>query len=135
LAPGSEETSDGVEQSSGSSEETSEESSFSSEESALGSEQSSIGSEQTSEQSSAGSEQTSDPRGWVAKDKQLEAVLAFCANDWRTLPEIAVALGRTENTVRTKYLRPLLQQDALERRHPESPRHPHQAYRTAKRQT
>jgi len=32
------------------------------------------------------------------------------------------------------YLRPLLNQDALERRHPESPRHPHQAYRTVKKQ-
>jgi hypothetical protein len=49
------------------------------------------------------------------------------------LPEIAQAVGRTENTVRTKYLRPLLNQDALERRHPENPRHPHQAYRTVKR--
>lgn len=135
LAPGSEEISDGVGQSSGSSAEPPAESSFSSEESALGSEQSSAGSEPTSEQSSAGSEQRSDPRGWVTKDKQLEAVLAFCADDWRTLPEIAVALGRTENTVRTKYLRPLLEQDSLERRHPESPRHPHQAYRTAKKQT
>jgi ATP-dependent DNA helicase RecG len=113
-----------------------------SEQSFPGSEQSFPGSEQSSEQSSSGSEQSlsgseenSDPRGWVAKDKQLEAVLAFCADDWRTLPDIAVALGRTESTVRTKYLRPLLQQDALERRHPESPRHPHQAYRTAKRQT
>jgi ATP-dependent DNA helicase RecG len=76
----------------------------------------------------------SDPRGWVAKDKQLEAVLAFCVDDWRTLPDIAVALDRTESTVRTKYLRPLLQQEALERRHPESPRHPYQAHRTVKRQ-
>jgi ATP-dependent DNA helicase RecG len=119
--------------------ESSEQSSLSSEQSLPGSEQSSeqspSGSEQSSERRLPGSEQSSDPRGWAAKDKQLEAVLAFCADDWRTLPDIAVALGRTESTVRTKYLRPLLQQDALERRHPESPRHPHQAYRTAKSQT
>jgi ATP-dependent DNA helicase RecG len=70
----------------------------------------------------------------MTREKQLEAVLTFCLEDWRTLPEIAVAVGRTESTVRTMYLRPLLQQDALERRYPESPRHPHQAYRTAKRQ-
>jgi hypothetical protein len=91
------------------------------------------------EESSFSSEQSSindaETRAWAAMDKQLEAVLSFCVGHWRTLPEIALAVGRTESTVRTKYLRPLLQQDALERRHPESPRHPHQAYRTVERQT
>ena len=114
---------------------SSEESLSSSEES---SEESSSGSEESSEESLPGSEQTSpstaESRGWAAKEKQLESVLAYCVDHWRTLPEIAVALGRTESTVRTMYLRPLLNQDALERRHPESPRHPHQAYRTVKRQ-
>ncbi|HEX2688436.1 MAG TPA: RNA-binding domain-containing protein [Kofleriaceae bacterium] len=111
----------------------SEGSSASTEQVLLSSEESSSGSEQSSEQSSPGSEQSSDPRGWAAKDRQLEAVLAFCADHWRTLPEIALTLGRTENTVRTHYLRPLLAQGALEHRHPENPRHPHQAYRTVKR--
>lgn len=128
LAPDSGGTSGGVEQSSGSSEETSEESSFSSEESSLGSEESSLGSEESLADGG-------NTRGWATRAKQLDAVLAFCADHWRTLPEIAHAMGRTDSTVRTMYLRPLLQQDALERRHPESPRHPHQAYRTAKRQT
>jgi ATP-dependent DNA helicase RecG len=104
----------------------------------LGSEQSSASSEETSEESSLSSEESSpnsaETRGWAAKETQLEAVLAFCVDHWRTLPEIALAVGRTESTVRTMYLRPLLNQDALERRYPESPRHPHQAYRTAMRQ-
>jgi hypothetical protein len=128
LALDSGETSGGVEQDSGSSEETSEESSFSSEESSLGSEESSLGSEESPADGG-------NTRGWATRAKQLEAVLAFCADHWRTLPEIAHAMGRTDSTVRTMYLRPLLQQDALERLHPESPRHPHQAYRTAKSQT
>jgi predicted HTH transcriptional regulator len=110
----------------------------SSEESLLGSEESSEESLLGSEESSFSSEESSSDkgrhRGWAAREQQLEAVLTFCLEDWRTLPEIAVAVVRTESTVRTMYLRPLLQQDALERRYPESPRHPHQAYRTAKRQ-
>jgi ATP-dependent DNA helicase RecG len=116
------------------SEPSSEQSSLSSEPS---SEDSSLGSEESSEESSLGSEESSpsnpESRGWAPKEKQLEAVLAFCVDHWRTLPEIALAVGRTESTVRTMYLRPLLTQEALERRYPESPRHPHQAYRTVKR--
>lgn len=71
-------------------------------------------------------------RPWAPKEQQYDALLAFCADGWRTLLEIATALGRTESTVRTEYLRPLLAQGRLERRHPESPRHPHQAYRTVR---
>lgn len=101
---------------------------------ATGSERTAGGFEQTSEQTSErivrGSEQRGT-RGWSAHDRQLAAVLAFCATAWRTLPEIAVALDRAESTVRTKYLAPLIEDGRLERLHPDSPRHPHQAYRTA----
>ena len=62
---------------------------------------------------------------------QLEAVLAFCRDDWRTLPEIVEQLGRQPSTVRTKYLRPLLERGSLLRKYPDNPQHPHQAYRTA----
>jgi hypothetical protein len=66
--------------------------------------------------------------------EQLGAVLQFCTGAWRTLPEIAEAIGRRESTVRTMYLRPLIERGELERRHPDSPRHPFQAYRTAKKE-
>ena len=95
-----------------------------------GTEQIRLGSEPSSQPSSPDNE---IHRGWVTRETQRKAVLAFCVDYWRTLPEIALALGRTESTVRTKYLRPLLAKDALERRYPESPRHPHQAYRAVKR--
>jgi hypothetical protein len=110
------------------SEETSDESSPGSEET---SDESSPGSEETSDESSPGSEEKSagEARGWAPRHKQLEEVLTFCVGQWRTLSEIARAVGRTENTVRTTYLPPLLADGRLERRHPESPRHPHQAYR------
>lgn len=93
------------------------------------SEESSVeSSEETSVGTAHGSEGT---RSWKAMTAQLDAVLSFCAGAWRTLPEIAEALGRTSSTVRTMYLRPLLERGALVRRYPGSPRHPHQAYRTA----
>lgn len=93
------------------------------------SEETARGSEETSEESSRGSEET---RGWKPMTDQLNAVLAFCAQDWRTLPEIAAALGRQPSTVRTMYLRPMLERGALARKYPDNPRHPHQAYRAAK---
>lgn len=86
---------------------------------------------QSSEQSSASSQESSGSRGWKAMTTQLDAVLAYCSNDWRTLPEIAAALGRQPSTVRTKYLKPLLNRGALLRKYPDNPQHPHQAYRTA----
>ena len=95
------------------------------------SEQSPPASEQSSEQSSAGSENGSEVRGWKSKTDQLDAVLAFCSDEWRTLPEIAKALGRQPSTVRTKYLPPLLERGALRRKYPDNPQHPLQAYRTA----
>lgn len=96
------------------------------------SDESSPGSEETFDESSPGSEEKAagEPRGWAPRQQQLEGVLTFCAGQWRTLSEIAKAVGRTENTVRTTYLPPLLARGLLERRHPASPRHPHQAYRT-----
>lgn len=100
-----------------------------------GSEESSEETGASSEESVSSSEESSEEtgngrRGWASREQQLQAVLDFCAEAWRALPEIAAALGRTDSTVRTMYLRPLLARGTLERLHPESPRHPKQAYRT-----
>ncbi|MCL2823442.1 MAG: putative DNA binding domain-containing protein [Polyangiaceae bacterium] len=124
------------------SEQTSEHTGTSSEQT---SEQSATCSEQTSEQTATCSEQTSEQsttnsdtcgtithtRGWKTVSDQLDGVIAFCRDDWRTLPEIARAIRRQESTVRTKYLRPLLDNNALLRRYPDNPKHPHQAYRSS----
>ena len=91
------------------------------------SEESSRRSEQSSEQSS---EQT---RGWKPIGDQLEAVRLYCRDDWRPLSAIASAIGRTENTVRTKYLPLLLEAGDVERRYPDQPNHPFQAYRTTRK--
>ena len=92
------------------------------------SEESLAGSEETSEESLTDSKET---RGWRAIEAQLDAVLAYCKGEWRTLPEIAKQLDRKPSTVRTMYLRPLLERGTLIHRYPNQPRHPHQAYRSA----
>jgi len=93
------------------------------------------GSEQSSEQSSQqtvpSGVATSRRRGYGSQAHQLQTIVALCQSDWRTLPELASALGRHESTVRTHYLKPLLDAGTLIRRHPDTPQHPHQAYRAA----
>ena len=81
-----------------------------------------ISSEQSSEQSGSAAQ------GWAPQEEQMRAVLAFCEGDWRTLTEIAKALNRAESTVRTKYIAALLANSQLERRFPDQPQHPRQAY-------
>jgi len=62
---------------------------------------------------------------------QASRILRFCTGDWRTIAEIAIALERSEETVRKHYVPALVKAGTLRRRYPEDPRHPHQAYRTA----
>jgi hypothetical protein len=62
-----------------------------------------LGSEESSEESRLGSEESSEE-----------------------------TLGRQPSTVRTMYLRLLLERGTLIRKYPDHPRHPHQAYRAAK---
>jgi ATP-dependent DNA helicase RecG len=60
------------------------------------------------------------------------AVLELCSERDRTLPELAEALQRESDSLRVHYLTPLLKRGLLERRYPDQPNHPQQAYRTAK---
>jgi ATP-dependent DNA helicase RecG len=86
---------------------------------------------QTSGQSS---EASGEARGWAPIGHQGDAVLAYCLGEWRTVAEIAAAIGRAEPTVRKHYLPPLVARGDLVRLYPDSPRHPLQAYRTAKKE-
>lgn len=58
------------------------------------------------------------------------AILAYCADEFRTAKEIADALGRTRSTLLTHYLPGLIHEGLLELRFPAHPRHKLQAYRT-----
>lgn len=73
------------------------------------------------------------PRGREDPEELRRAILAFCGDEWKTLGEIALTLGRSEQSVRKRYLPPLLEQDVLERRYPDQPRHTLQAYRTTRK--
>ena len=68
-------------------------------------------------------------RPYSPRTEQFEAVLAFCATEWRSLNEIADAVGRAVNTVRSDYVRALATQGRLEMLFPDNPRHPGQKYR------
>jgi predicted HTH transcriptional regulator len=86
---------------------------------------------QSSGQSSAAS---GEARGWAPIGHQGDAILAYCLGEWRTVAQIAAAIRRAEPTVRKHYLPPLVASGELERLYPDSPRHPFQAYRTAKKE-
>ena len=58
------------------------------------------------------------------------AIEAACRGGFRTAAEIADEMGRSTVTVR-RHLAALLASGALERRYPDRPRHPRQAYRIA----
>jgi ATP-dependent DNA helicase RecG len=107
----------------------------------LSSSEESLGSsDESSEESLTGSEERSTSseetllgtRGWAPKETLVASILGYCQDDWRTLSEISAHVGRTPSTVRTEYLRDLIADGRLERLHRESPKHPAQAYRTAR---
>ena len=57
------------------------------------------------------------------------AILAFCTADFRTIQEIASALGRSPGTLQNHYVPRLLKEGVLTPRFPDQPRHPQQAYK------
>jgi ATP-dependent DNA helicase RecG len=59
------------------------------------------------------------------------AILSLCAGEFRTLREIAEALGRDPVSLRIRHVSAMVKAGALELRHPESPNHRDQAYRAA----
>jgi len=100
-------------------------------------------SEQSSEQSSPRSEQSSEQspqdtllasvRGtrWAAREQVQEAIMALCQDRFVSLPKLASSLGRTPATVRTHYLRRMIDAGSVVLRFPDVPNHPQQAYRVA----
>ncbi len=67
-----------------------------------------------------------------SKSEGLQAaVVAACMVAWRTVAEIAAAVGRTPNHLRNGVIPGLLGQGLLVARFPNAARHPRQAYRAA----
>ena len=61
-----------------------------------------------------------------------KVILDLCTLGWWTPRELAEALGRKSPAhLSEHYLWPLVKRGMLERRHPDNPAHPQQAYRAA----
>jgi ATP-dependent DNA helicase RecG len=61
-------------------------------------------------------------------------LVELCELRWWTPRELAAALGRRDAPkLSEKHLSPLVKEGALERRYPENPAHPQQAYRARQR--
>lgn len=69
-------------------------------------------------------------RGRVKPEEVEAAILAYCEGEYRTVKEIAHALGRARGTLHNTYLPRLVEMGRLEMRFPDQPRHSRQAYRT-----
>jgi ATP-dependent DNA helicase RecG len=55
----------------------------------------------------------------------------LCAGHWRTAAWLADQLNIEAGNLSDRHLAPMVRHGTLERRYPETPTHPEQAYRTA----
>lgn len=69
--------------------------------------------------------------GRAPSDQICAAILDACRGRYLALPVLAALLNRKADTLRTHYLRSLLDTGRLEMRYPSAPNHPSQAYRTS----
>ena len=70
---------------------------------------------------------------YAAREDVKGAILLVCRGRFVTLNDLAEKLNRSPETLRTHYLAEMVEAGELRLRYPHKPRHPSQAYRTAKR--
>lgn len=66
----------------------------------------------------------------VTKDEVRSIILQICRVDFITLRTLAELLGRSSEYLRIKHLSEMVDSGSLAERFPETPSHPHQAYRS-----
>ena len=64
------------------------------------------------------------------KEPLRQVIAQLCAGHWRTPAWLAVLLKMEAGKLSNRHLAPMVKIGILERRYPESPTHPEQAYRT-----
>ena len=69
-------------------------------------------------------------KGKADKDLVNTVILELCAGKFLTIQQLGSLLNRSPQGLRERYVKPLLDEDKLERRYPEVPNHEQQAYRT-----
>ncbi|SOB90603.1 predicted HTH transcriptional regulator [Ureibacillus xyleni] len=63
-------------------------------------------------------------------EKMEAIILKLCLNQYLTIKELSELLNRDSDSLRKRYITPLLQANKLELLYPENPRHKKQAYKT-----
>ena len=71
------------------------------------------------------------PKKLSAQKREL-LILEYCSEDWRTLQNMTIYLGRNKDYLRNKVLPQLTESGKLEMRFPDTPNHPNQQYKTKK---
>ena len=70
-------------------------------------------------------------KGRVDPEAMENIIRELCQDRWLKLLDIADLVQRRPQTVRAKYLTPMVEQGTLRFRYPEEPNHPQQSYTTA----
>jgi len=63
------------------------------------------------------------------KEKLRQAILQLCSDQWRSVAWLAATLKLQPRNLSDRHLTPMLKDGLLERRFPDIPSHPDQAYR------
>lgn len=69
-------------------------------------------------------------KGKVPPDVMREVILKVCREKFLTLQQLEVILDRTNSTLRTRFLKKMVEEGLMELRYPDKLNHPEQAYRT-----
>jgi predicted HTH transcriptional regulator len=69
--------------------------------------------------------------GKLTEGQMRGLIVALLTENFVSLKQLSEALGRKQDFLRAKYLKPMLDDGLLTAKHPDSPNHPEQAYRTA----
>ena len=72
-------------------------------------------------------------RPWARRKDVKAAVLRVCRDRYVTLNDLAAALARSADTLRTHYLTEMVEAGEVRLRYPKRPNHPNQAYRASAR--
>jgi ATP-dependent DNA helicase RecG len=68
-------------------------------------------------------------KGKVTENVMREVILHVCKENFLTASQLEVILNRAASTLRPKFLSPMVKENLLKLRYPETPNHPEQAYK------
>lgn len=69
-------------------------------------------------------------KGKVSPNVMREVILEVCKEKFLTLQQLEVILNRTNSTLRTRFIKKMVEEGVIELQYPDRLNHPEQAYRT-----